>query len=153
MCNWHKNQLKCIVCKLFKLHSSHCMAGVLSLHSKVQIWMFSSVKGPDRNNWLLQNLFLINIHNFFFEKIKCPLHSKYINKCKSGKTINLSVSNRGWPKRVFLWPMKIFTNQGSRWPIYDADFLADMFGRFFFFSFPLYLIKESLRKWLLQGTK
>ncbi len=31
------------------------------------------------------------------------MHSKYINnKCKSGKTINLSVSIRGWPIWVFL---------------------------------------------------
>ncbi len=48
---------------------------------------------------------------------------------------------------VFLWPMPIFRNQGSLWSIYDADFLAD----FLFFS--LYLIKESLSKWLLQGTR
>ncbi len=27
--------------------------GSQSLHSKVHIWIFISVKGPDRNNWLL----------------------------------------------------------------------------------------------------
>ncbi len=75
-------------------------------------------------------------------KIKCPLHSNYIhNKCK---TINLSVCNRGVPIRVFLWPMPVFRNQGSRWPICDADF----FGRYVYLKWPfsflsLYLIKES----------
>ncbi len=60
------------------------------------------------NNWLLQNLFLIKIHNMHNKstntnKINSPLHSKYINnKCKSGKTINLSVSIRGRPIGVFL---------------------------------------------------
>ncbi len=28
---------------------------------------------------------------------------------------------------VFLWPMPIFRNQGSRWPIYDADFFGPIF--------------------------
>ncbi len=37
--------------------------GSQSLHSKAQNWIFIIVKGPDQNNWLLQNLFLINIHN------------------------------------------------------------------------------------------
>ncbi len=56
---------------------------------------------------------ITNKHKFF-EKINCPLHSKYINnKSKSGKTINLTVCNRGRPTRVFLWPMPIFRNQGS----------------------------------------
>ncbi len=85
-------------------------------------------------------------------KIKCPLHSKYINnKSKSGKTIYLSVCNRGRLIRVFLWPMLIFRIQGSRWPILDADFfglicLADIL-------FPLSLIKESLGKCLLQAPR
>ncbi len=76
--------------------------GFSNLHAKVQIWIFIYVKGPD--NWLLQNLFLINIHKQIetLFKIKRPLHSKwFINKCKSGKTINLSVCNRGRPIRVF----------------------------------------------------
>ncbi len=60
--------------------------------------------------------------HFFFLKIKCPLHSNYINnKSKSGKTINLSVCKRGRPTRVFLWSMPIFRNQGSQWPILNAD--------------------------------
>ncbi len=56
---------------------------------------FISAKGPDWKNWLWPNLFLINIHakqinTTFLNKIKCPLHSKYINnKWKSDKTINL----------------------------------------------------------------
>ncbi len=58
----------------------------------------------------------ITIKHNFFEKIK--------SKSKSGKTINLSVFYRGQPTRVFLWPVPIFRNQGSRWPILDADFLA-----------------------------
>ncbi len=74
---------------------------------------------------------ITNKHPFKKKYIKCPLHSKYINKCKSGKTMNLRVCNRcrPIPIRVFLWPMPIFRNQGSRWPILNADF----FGRFSFF--------------------
>ncbi len=39
------------------------LGGSRSLRSKVQIWMFIIVKGLDRNKWVLQNLFLINMHN------------------------------------------------------------------------------------------
>ncbi len=54
-------------------------------------------------------------------------------------TLRATVSGRGRPIWVFLWPMPIFRNQGSRWPICDAD----MFGRFSFFFFPLHLIKSK----------
>ncbi len=65
---------------------------------------------------------ITNKHLFFIFFIKCSLHSKYIhNKSKSGK-IHLSVCNRGRPTRVFLWPMPMFRNQGSRWPILDTVF-------------------------------
>ncbi len=38
----------------------------------------------------------------YFEKIKCPLDSKYINnKSKSGKTVNLGVCNRGQGRQGF----------------------------------------------------
>ncbi len=43
-------------------HAPLATQGLQSLHSKVQIWIIS-VKVPDRNNWLLQNLFLIKMHN------------------------------------------------------------------------------------------
>ncbi len=59
--------------------------GSQSLHSRVQIWIVISVKGLDRNDWLLQNLFLINIQypitcitnkHIFFEKNKVPFAFK-----------------------------------------------------------------------------
>ncbi len=43
----------------------------------------------------LHNKSTIYIYIYIYNLIKCPLHSKYINnKCKSGKTINLSVRGR-----------------------------------------------------------
>ncbi len=64
------------------------------------------------------------------EKEANPDHDNYThNKCK---TIHLSVCNRGLPIRVYLWPMPVFRNQGSRWPICDADF----FGRYVYLKLP-----------------
>ncbi len=55
------------------------------------------------------------------------------------------VTSRGRPRWVFLWPMLLFRNQGSRWRYTMSIFLADMCGRFslFYFIFSLHLIKSK----------
>ncbi len=143
----------CSFILFFKIAALCLIPGVLKVYIQWSKSEFSSVsKVRTGTIGYYKTCFCIpNKHNFF-EKIKCPLHSKYINnKCKHGKTINLSVSNRGRPKRVFLWPMKIFRNQGSLWPIYDADF----FGRYVWpiFFFPPLSHKREFEKMIIAGHK
>ncbi len=52
---------------------------------------------------------------------------------------------RGRPIWVFLWPILIFRNQCSRWPIYDANFSGPICLAIFIF-FHLIKSKSSNKK-------
>ncbi len=101
------------------------VAGVLKVYiQRSKSEFFISVKGPNRNNLLLQNLFLMHNESTLYIKKSSALCIQNTYKCKSGKTVHLSVSIRG----RLIWVFLAIDAQ------YDADFiLFDIFGLFFSF--------------------